>query len=108
MVAILPDEADVDDQRRQEILEAYANLTIEQVINGPLPTTQLAEILQKNNIDYLELLPALKNHHQNGGEALYYRFDGHWTPAGHRVVSQAIFDYLINNQANLHNFPDPK
>lgn len=106
MVAILPDETDVDDQRRQEILESYAHLTKADAVNGPLPSTRLAQFLQEAGIPHVELLLALQSYHQNSNEALYFRYDGHWTPAGHRVAAEAIFNYLINNPPKLTSLPE--
>lgn len=31
---------------------------------------------------------------QSGGEALHYRQDGHWTPAGHKLAAGVIAEYL--------------
>jgi len=105
LVAILPDETDVDEQRRREIYQTYAHLTKEQAINGPPPTEQMAQILESHNILHVQLLPALKNQLHQAGEPLYYRYDGHWTPAGHRVAGQAIFEYLVKHGGQLQNFP---
>jgi hypothetical protein len=105
VIAVLPDESDVDQNRRAEILETYAHLTTEQTINGPPPAIQLGQILQKNNILQLQLLTALQNYRQKIGEPLYYKYDGHWTPAGHQVAGQAIYNYLIENRDMLNNFP---
>ncbi len=48
-----------------------------------------------NRIAYLDLLPLVRKNHR-AGNLLYYRGseDHHWNEAGHRVVAQAIFDYL--------------
>jgi hypothetical protein len=99
LVVILPDETEVDDQRRQEILASYSNLTKPQTLVGPPPSEHLAEILQQDGITYLELLPVLKDNYPKNQTPLYYRYDGHWTPAGHRLAGQAIYEYLITHQA---------
>ena len=105
VVAILPDEADVDPQRRQEIIESYANLTKEEALSGPMPSTRLAQTSQRKNILHVELLPALQTYLRQNNQPLYYKYDGHWTPAGHTVAGQAIFDYLMANRDKLNNFP---
>jgi hypothetical protein len=99
LVVILPDELDVDDHRRQEVLAAYAGLTKPQALAGPPPAERLAGILRQHDIVYISLLPALKAHYQTDQTPLYYRYDGHWTPAGHRLAGQAIYEYLLTNQA---------
>ncbi len=68
VVAILPDETDVDEKRRQEILEAYAHLTKENAITGPMPAKRLAQILQEKSILHLQLLTALKESQQTTGQ----------------------------------------
>jgi lysophospholipase L1-like esterase len=105
LVAILPDETDVDEDRRSEIYEAYAHLTKEQAISGPVPARHIAQLLQARNISYVPLLAALQDHQQQTGEALYFRYDGHWNAAGHAVAGQAIFQYLIKNRDRLASFP---
>jgi len=101
VVTILPDESDVDEQRRAEIIKSYPQLTKEQALSGPPPSTQLAQILQQHKILHVELLPAFKARWQTNKQPLYYRYDGHWTPAGHRLAGQTIFDYLLQQQAQL-------
>jgi lysophospholipase L1-like esterase len=105
LVAILPDETDVDEDRRSEIYDAYAHLTKEQALSGPLPARHIAQLLQAQNISYVSLLTALQDHQRQTGEVLYYRYDGHWNAAGHAVAGQAIFQYLIENRARSASFP---
>ena len=105
LVAILPDESEVDEERQKAIIESQAHLTEEQGLTTFHPTTQLANILEQQGILYVQLLPALQDYHNKTGQSLYYKFDGHWLPAGHFVASQSIVDYLIQNQDKLDNFP---
>lgn len=103
-VAILPDETDVDPDRRQEIQQAYGQLIADKIEPGPPPATQLAQRLHRHDILTIELLDALRTRHQQG-ERLFYRYDGHWTPAGHRAAAQTIFEGLMEHQAEIKNFP---
>ena len=105
VVTLLPDETDVDPARRAEIQQAYASLTADKIEPGPPPTLRLAQQLQADQLLNVELLTPLQNHREHSNEPLYFKYDGHWTPAGHRVASQAIFDYLITIEEHLHNFP---
>jgi lysophospholipase L1-like esterase len=105
LVLILPDETDIDARRRQEILETYAYLIKQETLQAPPPTRRLADILDRADIAYLQLLPALQTSFQESQTPLYYPYDGHWTPAGHRVAAQAIYDYLIKNPDKLNKFP---
>jgi lysophospholipase L1-like esterase len=106
LVAILPDETDVDENRRAEIYEAYAHLTKEQAVSGPVPARQLARLLDRHNIQYVQLLPVLQEYQLQTEEPLYFRYDGHWNAAGHSVAGQAIFQYLLNNRGELEAFPE--
>jgi lysophospholipase L1-like esterase len=105
LVAILPDETDVDEARRQDILERYGHLIKAQTVQGPPPAERLAQILQRTGIAYLPLLPALQKGQREAQTPLYFRYDGHWTPAGHQVAGQAIFEYLVENGDKWANFP---
>jgi len=44
----------------------------------------------------LDLAPRFQEGAQ-AGEQLYFRIDGHWNAAGHRLAARAIYDYLIDN-----------
>lgn len=105
LIVILPDETDIDERRRQEILETYTDLIKLETLQAGPPTQHLAALLDSADIAYLQLLPALQTALQTSQTPLYYPYDGHWTPAGHRVAAQAIYDYLIENRAKLNDFP---
>lgn len=105
LVAILPDESEVDEKIQKEILESQTRSQDEQAITKFHPTVQLADILEQQGILYVQLLPALRDYQNKTGESLYYKFDGHWVSAGHHVASQTIVDYMIQNQDKLNNFP---
>ena len=53
------------------------------------PTQQLTSILQKYQIPYCDLAPALRAEYAKGIPQ-YLSFDGHWTPAGHKTVANRI------------------
>jgi len=42
----------------------------------------------------LDLFPVFRAY--DGGKALYFRYDIHWTPAGHQVVAGALEQYLVD------------
>lgn len=63
---------------------------------------RVAEILQKNDIEHLDLTAALQARaEENPGEPLFFPQDGHFTPAGHRVVAREAERYL---ETELHAF----
>jgi lysophospholipase L1-like esterase len=52
-------------------------------------TDCIAEILRENRIEHLDLTPALAAQaEKEPGELLFYRKDGHFTPAGNEVIAR--------------------
>lgn len=58
------------------------------------PNRRLHEIAQRQGVPFLDLRPALQKA-ATDHPRLYFRQDVHWTPEGHRVVGDAISEYLI-------------
>lgn len=56
------------------------------------PQDRLKQHLEGLGVSYLDLLPLLQ--HVDGMDALYFREDKHWTPAGHRFVAEALMAWL--------------
>ncbi|MEM1182008.1 MAG: GDSL-type esterase/lipase family protein [Acidobacteriota bacterium] len=54
---------------------------------------RLHQMLRGRGIPYLDLTEALRDG-AAAGDRLYFPADGHWTPAGHRVATAAIADWL--------------
>jgi len=52
------------------------------------PGAAVADLLKGLGIDACDLSPALRRGAQES--AMYLTYDGHWTPAGHAVVAQAL------------------
>ncbi|MFC1671522.1 SGNH/GDSL hydrolase family protein [Planctomycetota bacterium] len=46
----------------------------------------------KNDIPFLDLLPYLKRSNQR----IFFEYDGHFTPAGHRVVAEALHSFTMH------------
>jgi hypothetical protein len=55
----------------------------------------LRAFTSENNINYLDLLPIIRRHHERG-EHLYTpeEYDHHWTPLGHKVAAEAMYEWL--------------
>jgi len=59
------------------------------------PNHRLAAILDEAGIPYLDLLPAFQEAAtKRETPPLYFRFDFHWTPAGHALAAQAVGAFL--------------
>ncbi len=58
----------------------------------------LLNALRARQVDVISLTEALRNTRRslapNASNVLYYKYDGHFTPTGHRVVAQALLSYL--------------
>ena len=55
----------------------------------------LLELLRETGLPVLDLLPAFREAASSGGaERLYFKKDGHWTPAGHALAAAEIKRYV--------------
>jgi hypothetical protein len=104
VVAILPDETEVDPDKWADLLQAYPAL-FDPGAMATAPTARLGQFLGAAGIPYLPLGPALRAYQAETGESLYFPIDGHWKPVGHRVAAQAIYDYLIQHADQFEGFP---
>jgi hypothetical protein len=59
--------------------------------NLELPNQILGQILTRQQIPYLDLLPPFR---AVTNDRLYFTHDGHWTEAGHTLAAEAIFTFL--------------
>lgn len=62
------------------------------------PQERLCSLLEEMGLACLDLVPAFLKH---PGEDLFYARDGHWTPAGHRVVAEAVARAVQGGSASL-------
>ncbi|MBI4552000.1 MAG: hypothetical protein HY710_07040 [Candidatus Latescibacteria bacterium] len=58
------------------------------------PDTMLEAIARRHGFTSVALYPEFALAAQ-GDERLYWTVDGHWTPAGHRLVARALYNTLI-------------
>jgi hypothetical protein len=61
--------------------------------NRVKPNEEMAAITRESAIESLDLRAAFESKKKD--EALYFRFDPHWTAAGHRLAAQTTADFLI-------------
>jgi lysophospholipase L1-like esterase len=61
------------------------------------PNRRLAAIAARQGIRYLDLRPALREA-AAAGPRLYYRYDGHWTAAGHELAARTLAGALADGQ----------
>ncbi len=49
------------------------------------------QLLREAEVEFVDLLPVFRRAVAQGADQLYFRVDGHWTPAGHRLAAEAIY-----------------
>jgi lysophospholipase L1-like esterase len=54
----------------------------------------LREICERNGIDFVDIFPRFAEK-RDEGQPLYYPLDGHWTPAGHRLCAEVLYEHLL-------------
>lgn len=59
------------------------------------PNRRLAEIAARQQLRFLDLLPAMRQAQTSGGN-LYLPADGHWTSEGHAFAARQIAEYLAS------------
>ena len=57
------------------------------------PSERLSGWAKANKVGFVDVLPAMIV--ESSKEDLYYHIDGHAKPAGHAVIAQQIYDYLV-------------
>jgi hypothetical protein len=58
------------------------------------PNEHLQEMLSRQGISTLDLLPAFSRHLAETGEPLHFKQDKHWNIAGNRLAAQTMFEWL--------------
>jgi hypothetical protein len=65
------------------------------------PQQQITAFCRQQNIQVIDLLPTLGQASQNH-RYLYFRWNGHWTSAGHRIVAKVLTSVLQKTAAHSH------
>lgn len=87
-VAVAPPSFVLDADRLQATMDTYG------IEGTPDVDAAAAAVLAAlpAGLSGLDLTPALRT--AAADEAVFLQFDGHWTPAGHRAVAEAVADHL--------------
>lgn len=56
--------------------------------------TLALQFLKDSGLEYVDLLPPFKDAAQDDSKQLYFRIDGHWTPAGHKLAATMLRNYV--------------
>ena len=95
VIAILPDQFQVDPELRKAIFAKYKRIK-EKNIDLTQPDNLIVNFCRAQNIHCLDLLGQFQE--QGKTRQLYTLRDTHWNEAGNRLAADLIFEYLEKNQ----------
>jgi len=75
----------------------YSVSSCEKIRESNALGTSLANWASENEIHFIDPVNDFRSREQ-AGEKLYYYYDGHWTPKGHKAAGNLIAQYLLKNQ----------
>jgi len=91
VVALAPPAFVVEEARRDATFTLVGLDPATADLDGP--ARAVSAELTRLGVSTCDLTPPLRQAAASG-ESLYFTYDGHWTPAGHRVVAKALADCL--------------
>ncbi|MBU4233348.1 MAG: hypothetical protein L6277_05205 [Desulfobacterales bacterium] len=95
VIAILPEQFQVDQALRQAVLTKYNHIA-EENLDLSYPDNLIVNFCRTHNINCLDLLGQFQE--QGKTRRLYILRDSHWNEAGNRLAADLIFEYLEKNQ----------
>ena len=90
IAVIIPPPASLYKQDAEKLIKS--STLNESSFDFDKPSRMFKDIFNQERITYYDLEPDLKMENKR----LYYNIDGHFNPVGHEVVSEALFQKLIN------------
>lgn len=91
LVAIAPPAFAVEQERAEETFSMVGLDPTQAVLDGP--ARAVARVVGDLGLPSCDLQPDLVAA-AAAGQTPYFRYDGHWTPAGHEVVAQTLSDCI--------------
>ena len=83
-------------ERWAATLRRYPQMTAQEY-DLDFPNRQIAQILEEAQIPYRDLLPVFRAMaSQSDNTPLHFRYDGHWTPAGHRLAAETLAPFVAD------------
>lgn len=95
-VVIVPIKEEVYSNQR---LQAGGSSTFDQQFAAF--RTRLLSSCQAHELPVLDLTESMRSYVTTHREQLYYCWDGHWNPRGHRVAAQFVLQFLAQNHLAL-------
>lgn len=94
MVMILPEPPEVwRSGDRQNLFETYPRMR-GMALDFEKPNRMMQAFLASNGISYIDLQKPFVDFSRNESTPLYFRVDGHWNNAGHRLVAKIVQSHL--------------
>ena len=91
MVAVAPPAFQIETARRDA---TFSLVGLEpQAANPDQVTDAVSKVLGQIGVPSCDLVAPLRTAHRDG-EQVYLAYDGHWSPAGHKVVAKTISQCL--------------
>ncbi|WP_293076688.1 hypothetical protein [Okeania sp. SIO3B5] len=94
IVAIYPDEYQVNDELLNDIFAEYDDLKRESY-NTTCQQEILIKFLKANGIPYIDMLDRFRREQKN--RPLYLLREPHWNSAGNLLAADILFDYLLKD-----------
>ncbi|NEQ77844.1 MAG: hypothetical protein F6K23_35395 [Okeania sp. SIO2C9] len=94
VVAIYPDEYQVNDELLNDIFAEYDDLKRESY-NTTCQQEILRKYLEANGIPYIDMLDRFRREQKN--RPLYLLREPHWNSAGNLLAADILFDYLVKD-----------
>ena len=95
-VAIIGAPEQIYPERWAATLQRYPQMG-DQEYDLDLPNRRIAQLLEEVEIPYFDLLPTFRaSMTQSDVAPLYFRHDGHWTSAGHRLAAQTLSPFVAD------------
>jgi hypothetical protein len=104
LVVAAPSQFQIYDEDFSELLKT-GNQSEREKYSQEAPNRRLAEVAERANVRLLDLLPGIRAAAATSDTPLYYREDGHWTPAGHALAARLVNAYL--HEEGLISGEDP-
>ena len=95
VIAILPEQFQVDQALREAVLTKYKNIA-EKNLDLSYPDNLIVNFCRTHNINCLDMLGQFQE--QGKTRLLYTLRDSHWNEAGNRLAADLICEYLEKNQ----------
>jgi hypothetical protein len=95
IVVLVPERNQVHQELLSERFAAFGDIT--HYYEFEKPNRALAGYFDAEGIEYIDLLPAMRQHVIDTGETLYFLEEGHWNAAGQRFAAEQIGNWLIEH-----------